>query len=308
MKIPVYPEFAPLTLEHKDIFDAAFKENPPVISEFTFTNIYSWRMVYGFKAASLGSLIILRADSAKIPRFLPPIGSGDINPAVGRILTDTGGEFIRVPEQVAALLDADRRFKISEDAANADYLYFTSDLITLKGRKYDGKRNLIRKFKSNNSYRYQEINVSNVKQILDFEEIWCSIKDCEHVMGLANERKAIAEIISCFGRFALKAGVVIIDDKIRAVAIGEALNPQTFVVHMLKADPAITGLYQLINNEFLRACAAGFKYVNLEQDLGIPGIRVSKESYHPVEQIRKYSVSLRRLSHFFSEPGKGGGV
>ena len=39
--------------------------------------------------------------------------------------------------------------------------------------------------------------------------------------------------------------------------------------------------------------AADFKYVNREQDLGVPGLRKSKESYHPCTMIKKYNLSAQ---------------
>ncbi len=49
--------------------------------------------------------------------------------------------------------------------------------------------------------------------------------------------------------------------------------------------PEIPGLYQIMLNDFV--------HVNLEQDLGIPGLRASKQSYQPVKLIKKYTISLK---------------
>ena len=85
-----------------------------------------------------------------------------------------------------------------------------------------------------------------------------------------------------------------INNNISAVAIAERLNPDTLVIRILKADPNITGLYQTIMNEFLSRQSKSFDYVNLEEDLGIAGLRKSKLSYHPIEMIQKYTLSLKK--------------
>lgn len=293
-KNPNYPQFTPLDLGHKPFFDAAFKDYPPEISEFTFTNLFSWRQAYGYKVSLLNGLIILRVDAGKSVCFLQPIGQGDFVGAIKQILHDVNGEFCRIPENFARLFKDDGSFKVEEDRNNSDYLYFSTDLINLAGRKYDGKRNQIKKFKSEYEYSYADIKGADARQVLEFEEAWCSIKGCDIVEGLNNERQAIREIVEHFGEFKLYSGIIRLKNKICALAIAEALNPETLVMHILKADPAILGLYQVMLNDFLRVNVGGFKYVNLEQDLGIPGLRASKQSYQPIRLIKKYTISLKR--------------
>ncbi|HTZ11297.1 MAG TPA: phosphatidylglycerol lysyltransferase domain-containing protein [Candidatus Margulisiibacteriota bacterium] len=290
--IPDYPQFTALDFEHKAFFDQAFKRYPPQVSEFTFTNLFSWRASYGYKVSLLGGTLILRLDISEPARFLQPIGGADPAETMGWVLRDTKGAFIRIPEEVAGVFEEKGHFKVAEDRDNWDYLYSFSDLTGLPGRKYDGKRNLIRKFKSEYDYLYLDIRANEATSILEFEEAWCAIKDCDNVEGLNKEREVIRQIIAHFADFNLKAGVIKVKEKVRAVAIAEALNPQTLVMHILKADPTLPGLYQVMLNDFLRSNAGDFKYVNLEQDLGIAGLRSSKESYHPLKLIKKYTVSL----------------
>ncbi|MEK6732428.1 MAG: phosphatidylglycerol lysyltransferase domain-containing protein [Candidatus Omnitrophota bacterium] len=293
MSIPSYPLFEPLKKEHKSLFDNAFENYPPEISEFTFTNLYSWRIAYDFQISMLGDLIILKASSGTRHRFLSPIGQGDIKQAIVKILDDSKGAFIRISESAKDLFSNDPGFIVDLDRNNSDYLYRTIDLISLQGRRYDGKRNLIKKFRGEYEYRFLEFNASNISRCLEFEEKWCSIKDCDSVEGLNNERNAIKEMVSNFSEFNLIAGAVEIKNAILALAIAERFNLNTLVMHVLKADPNMPGLYQVIMNEFLEKSSGAFEYVNLEQDLGIEGLRKSKKSYHPVKMINKYTISLK---------------
>lgn len=292
MSIQTYPDFKPLEIEDSDLFNQAFKSNPPIISEFTFTNLYAWRQIHKLQIADLDNFIIVRSDSQKQMRFFNPIGSGNIKAAIEHILKDTKSIFMRVPEITKSLFHNDPRFKIDPDRDNSDYLFKTDDLIALKGARYDGKRNLIKKFKSMHRYEYMKLKASNANECLEFEEAWCSLKDCDSVEGLDNERRAIREMVENFSNFGLIGGAIKVEGRICAVAIGQELNRKTLVMHILKADPNMTGLYQLINNEFLAQEGSRFEYVNLEQDLGIEGLRKAKLSYHPVEMIGKYALSL----------------
>ena len=289
MSIPSYPLFEPIKKEHKPLFEEIFKNNPPEASEFTFTNLYSWRRAYGFEVSMLDLSVILKSNKG----FFIPLGKADPVSAIKRILKEQGGVFIRVPEAVKILLNNDSGMAVELDRPNSDYLYRTADLVSLQGRRYDGKRNLIKKFRGEYEYRFLKLGASDISRCLEFEEKWCSIKDCDSVESLNNERNAIKDMVSNFPEFNLIAGAVEIKNAILALAIAERLNLNTLVMHVLKADPNMPGLYQVMMNEFLETSGGAFEYVNLEQDLGIEGLRKSKESYHPVKMINKYTVSLK---------------
>jgi len=60
------------------------------------------------------------------------------------------------------------------------------------------------------------------------------------------------------------------------------------VTHFEKANPGIEGLYQVINQWFCQKAVRNFRFVNREQDLGIPRLRRAKQSYHPHHMVEKY--------------------
>ena len=77
-----------------------------------------------------------------------------------------------------------------------------------------------------------------------------------------------------------------------AYTIGERLDKQTLVIHFEKGNPAYKGVYQAINQIFLENTGKKHQIVNREQDLDDPGLRKAKLSYHPVNYIKKFQVTL----------------
>ena len=88
-------------------------------------------------------------------------------------------------------------------------------------------------------------------------------------------------------------GCIEVNGKVEAFTLGELLNPETVVIHIEKANAAFHGLYQVINQQFLEQTWQHARYVNREQDLGLPGLRKAKESYHPHHLVEKFAVTLR---------------
>jgi len=291
--IPAYPVFRQIEKEDKPIFVQAFKINPPEISEFTFTNLFAWRKIYRFQISQLGGFIIISLQQDGNTKFFNPIGDGDIGISVEKILKDKGGEFVRLPDKAKAIFENNHLFSIEPDRNNADYLYNTKDLVELKGKKYDAKRNFIKKFKAKNQYEYLKLREDNIQECLDFEEVWCSAKSCDSIKSLNDERQAFKEMLLNYSAFNLIGGVMKIKDRMAAVILAEPLSPRTLVLHIMKADPDIGGLYQTVLNEFLTRESLRYDYVNMEQDLGVPGLRKAKLSYQPARILMKYTLRLK---------------
>lgn len=295
MSVPAYPSFRPLELADKPLFDGLFRASPPEISEYTFTNLYAWRRVYNFQICRLADFIILRLERSGQQFFFDPIGTGSgpaeaKKEAISKIATDSAAGFVRLPEATAALFQRESVWSVIPDPDNSDYLFETKQLIELKGKKYDGKRNLIRNFSSHYPHEFAPLGQAHVGESLGFAAAWCAVKGCDKVPGLRDERVAFVEMLYNLSSFNIIAAAIRVEGQIAAIGLAEPLNPDTLVMHALKARSDMPGLYQTMVREFLAHAGSGYAYLNMEQDLGVAGLRTAKRSYHPVRMVRKYAV------------------
>jgi hypothetical protein len=296
--VPEFPQFKDLTLEDKPLFDQLFTQSPPVISEFTFTNLFVWRDCYQIRISRFQNLLCLLSDRAETSFFFPPIGEGDVIECYLNLLHHLEGKgmvpkIFRVPEAVVAQFDWKASgMKAELDRSQCDYVYLTSDLIELKGRKYHRKRNHIKQFQEKYSYQFILLTPEWIAQCLQLETEWCDLRHCEASPGLLNESFAIKEALTHFEELGVKGGVILINGKVEAFTLGDPLNPETVVIHIEKANPTYEGLYPTINQAFLESQWSGYTYVNREQDLGEEGLRKAKESYFPHHLVNKYSITL----------------
>jgi hypothetical protein len=177
------------------------------------------------------------------------------------------------------------------DRNNCDYVYLSSDLINLRGKKYDGKRNRIRKFIRHHDYEYVKLRPEQLKNCSRLFEEWLKEKTFKDWVERA-QRETLREALDNFEALGLAGGAILINDKIEAFSIGEELNSDTAVIHFEIVNPKYEGLSQLINQEFIKNEWADYKFINREQDLGLPGLRMAKLSYHPHHLVNKYHVTL----------------
>jgi len=293
--VPSFPQNRPLALEDKALCSRLFKRYPPLISEFTFTNLFAWRHAYQFSVSQLDDLLLVVSLKDGVFRLFDPLGPVQEKRGVIQKCFALGKgrpiRFIRLPPETVDLFKEEASFKIEEDRDNFDYVYLTKDLIDLKGQDFDAKRNFIKRFKQEFAFDYKILTADNIRDCLFFQEEWCLAKDCQHTEGLAKEKEAMQEMLAHFQALGVRGAMIEVNGKVEAVTLGEPLNRETFVIHIEKANGALVGIYQVINQAFCAQEAAGFKYVNREQDLGVSGLRKSKESYHPCAMIKKYSLS-----------------
>jgi hypothetical protein len=298
--LPVFPDFREIRLEDKDIFDRFLAAMQIETSELTFTNVFTWRECYRFEWTTCeGCLCALARPETGPPFFLPPLGTGAVGSCVLRCLTymnelGMSPRICRVPETMIlehVFQNPDVRFTFDRD--NADYVYRSRDLVFLEGRKLHRKRNHVKKFKQNCSYKLVPLTPELVADCLLLEAEWCDLRHCEAVPGLAGEERAIREALLNLRVLGFTGLAVKIDGRVEAFSLGEPLNDTTAVIHVEKANPRYDGLYQMINQAFCEGAWSDFEFINREQDLGDEGLRKAKLSYFPCHLSHKYIVTLK---------------
>jgi hypothetical protein len=175
-----------------------------------------------------------------------------------------------------------------------DYIYETKILAELKGGKYDGKRNHIKKFKSRfPDYKFTPLRPEHKKEALDLFEEWFSLrKKSRYFPKLAHDsqKTAVNNAFSYFNELNLIGGAIYIDNIINGFILGSFLSPEIISIHFMYGHPAIQGTSQVLLWKGCNKSFASAKYVNLEQDLGIPGLRKAKLSNYPLRLEKKFEI------------------
>lgn len=285
---PLFPELKPVGLEDGPLIRDFFSRFPSEACEMTFANVYIWRACERPKyALHNGNLCVLCAPPGEPPYFLQPVGETDLAGTVAACL-ELNPRLARVPEAFALRYGASHR--IEPDPNNFDYVYASGDLAGLKGKKFDGKRNRIRKFERTNAWSYRKIGPDTIDGCRALLEEWFNGKVLLDA-NIGAEKTAILSALNELAELRLTGGAVEVGGKVQAFSIGEPLTPDTAVIHVEIANPAFPGLAQLINREFVRNEWSGFAYINREQDVGHPGLRRAKESYQPHHMVKKFTIT-----------------
>lgn len=295
-----FPEFRPISLVDRPAVQDWFWKYQPETSELTFTNLFIWRAHYRVMLSVYNDwLLIVFSRTINGAVGLPPVG-----PSPREAVTHTFLDWLKDMGQGESRLERCDARLVSELAGagdltiepvrdDFDYVYRTEDLVGLAGRRYHAKRNFINTFRSNNHFTYEDLTQDNAAACQKMVEMWCQQRRCEEDLGLSDENIAVNEALENFANLKLKGGLIRIDGRVEAFAIGELLNNSTGVVHIEKANPEIRGLYAVINQQFAAHAFEQVPFVNREQDLGDLSLRQAKESYQPDHMAEKYRIRLK---------------
>lgn len=300
MELPLFPHFTPLRLEHRETVHPRLWAYQPTTSELTFTNLFLWQGHYGLSWSFLEDWLLLLAQPPQgEPWLLPPVGPPDRGELCVRLLTwlaQTSGvatpRIERADRRLAGEAAAIPALRVEPCRDDFDYIYRSSDLINLAGNKYHGKRNHLNSLRRAVAWEYAPLHAELVAACLRLAERWCEFRRCEEDLNLMGEWEAIRLGLQHCHELHLQGGAILVRGEVEAFSLGELLNTQTAVIHFEKANPEEGAFYTLINQQFCQHAWQQVEFINREQDLGEPGLRRAKLSYHPLHLEEKFRITL----------------
>ncbi len=283
-------DFKPVTLDDKERMDGILAMNPYKSSDLTFTNLFAWSPMYHTRIAIHGQTLFICYDEAGRLNYMMPIGALPLRDSLEIIMQDAeerGAAFQmravtpRMWDDIEATMPG--RFMIIPDRDNYEYIYTSEKLIHLAGSKLQSKRNHINRFKADNpDWAYSPISTD--EDLRDCVRVLDEWEDAAAPEGLVSYRfdyAATCTMLEHYRRLKLRGGIIRINGRAVAFSLGERLSDEMIVVHVEKAFAGIHGAFAIMNQQFAEHEAAGYKYVNREEDVGLENLRKAKMSYHP---------------------------
>jgi len=291
MSIPKYPKFKQLELCDRKALVEWFNQYPQTICEMNFVNLYIWRHFDQYKLTILNNNLCIHCTPPNETAYcFAPIGNNKMNETI-KICLESSPRLSRVPD---SFIDKHIKnipgYKIDCNRNHFDYVYLTEELNELKGKKYDGKRNHIKKFKKKYPFSYRKLAKNDRIECLQVLKSWEAKRKHLSNLAIKSQEDAIDQIFDKYNELKVFGGALIINGKIEAFSLASELNTETADIHIEIANHSFLGIFQTINNEFVTNDLSKYKYVNREQDLGLAGMRKAKSSYHPYRMEKKFDI------------------
>ena len=292
-------EFKPVRLEDKQTIERYTMPSGIYNCDLAFANMYCWQAMYHSAWAVIDGFLVIRfqiGGGEKIG-YMQPVGEGDFARIIPALREDAHAHGQRL--RIIGLTDEGREmvrnmhaglFAFESDRGMEDYVYNADDLRNLTGRRYQPKRNHINRFMAEYpDFRYEQLTRERFGECMQLEREWRRSHE-GHTSELCAEQRAMQRAFAHFDRLGLIGGCIYVGDKLVAFTYGSPINDHTFCVHVEKADTEYDGAFTIINREFVAHLPEQYTLIDREEDLGIPGLRQAKLSYHPAFLEKKYTA------------------
>lgn len=301
-------DFIPITPAEYQRMKPFFAGQNYPLSPYSLSSIIVWnRCIYSNYYAIEEDVLFVAEVGAGEPEekylLLPVSGTREFSPARLWIkAVENGyGEYRFVPETYLkryGLGEIEKCFRVREQPGYEDYIYLSSDLAELKGKKYSPKRNLVSQFRRDyldkGRVEIHELTPDNSEQCLVFMGEWRLERgERSWTQDLECEKLALVQALAALREIEAEGIIVTIDGRVSAFALGSRLKDDTWVLNFEKASDRIKGLYQFLDREYSKRVAAmGFTYISKESDMQDQGLARAKQSYHPVMRVRSYRLEV----------------
>lgn len=293
--IPNFPEFKRLELSDRAEVDAHTAAFPPY-SDYDFASIWAWDVKEEMALSRLnGNLVVRFTDYTTGQPFLSFLGTERATETVEELMAYSAKEFGHtdlhlIPEAVAKAIDRDI-YAVEESRDHFDYICDVANHIEYPGKELHAHRKLLRQFRE----QYPEFegvaldlaDSSVQREVINVYTRW----DQDRGFITSSEAFAFERFLSAIGELSYTAVGIRIDGTLIALHIASLPEGTCADALFSKAVTSFRGSYAALDHVVaLDLLERGYTHMNIQQDLGIEGLRKAKLSLNPAYYLKKFSV------------------
>ena len=292
--------FHQLTLSDREAVQAVTLNAGRRNCNYTFANLVGWQFWYYTEVCVLDDAVVLRYTHEGERAYMVCTGKDISEELLEALLDDSQGNLVLIgleDDQITQLstvncqlstVNCQLSTKIEPIRNQYDYIYRRTDLAELHGSHLNAKRNHIHRFRAEHpDFEYRPLTPELFDECRRLTGVWQEEKDASDTIDA--EKQVMETIFTNWEALGMIGGSIFIDGEMVAFTYGAAVTNDTIDICVEKADRRIEGAFAIINQQFAEHLPEQFVYLNREEDMGIPGLRQAKLSYHP-EILLTYNV------------------
>ena len=181
--------------------------------------------------------------------------------------------------------------EISAPLYDADYIYEFEKLKDFRGRENTNRRRKHNHFMNRNSVALECIHAGNKAECTEVLSAWCEAHDCTECRYRC-PRNVAMRVLDAMDELNTAGYLFRVNGTAQAVILLGQMSADMLDVITICSINREMGAEETLYALIADAVSPPYTYMNLEEDMGIEGIRTHKQSMHPCRMQNKYVVSL----------------
>lgn len=253
------------------------------LSAHAFVSLYLWRAQFGLQLHMMDDGFAVHATKLRGETWFFPCGSADCRRAfIERRMRRPGLRLIYLREEDAAWLQDNYpdMWALNRDPTADEYIYERNEHIALEGGRYGHIRWRMNKIRHEYDVRVEPLTDANAADAARIAGDW-NARNVGAQSDALNDRDAVAEALGHRRQLDMHGVIVYLDAHPAAFMMGFGLTDDTFDASVGKCAVNVQGLTHFALRELFIAAPARYNWFNLEEDLGLSGLRSMKANFLP---------------------------
>ena len=279
---PLVPEDLPWLNRCRDIAAHPFTALPGV-------SLVTWAETYGLTVAGDESFFVIHSRYDK--GYYAPVGDAEKCSMFMANAAERKGaiRFVYVTEAEARAL-AGNGWNMHFRADLSEYIASSADLAMMPGTYIsESFRTKCRKFARNfNGYMVTPAAAGDMDRLWETAERYRNAQD-----SMPSDQAVLEMELERFSKLNMQGIILTIPDGREAFILGYENTPEMFTMTMTRHDPTLPQeITTVCIHEFAKMLRTKYPLINVEEDMGLDGLRRAKMLLSPTDLLKAYEVLL----------------
>lgn len=300
--------FSKISLADKAEIETILSQVSTLSCQLSFASLFCWKEKYGTEICIQNKTLFIRQLSRiynkKIAYFLP-IGGDCLKTDIENIMNTAKMQlhevffFCLFKEDQDRLLQMNEYSFIFETTPDwSEYLYYSNRIANLTDHNLSKIRRGVNQFWQlyGQNISIEKITKKNILSIMNFQEEWYSrnLERNQEPLSLTAENKAIHTGLLNFEALGLDGMIIKFNENIIGYSYGLIVSGNVFDIMVQKAKYEYRHIYKVLFQEIANRQLKESTFINMEEDIGILGLRRLKQEYKPDFMLVKYTAIPKR--------------
>lgn len=279
-------DYRPLSMEDRDRVEKCRNNQLNPFTALTFTSLFTWRKEYGLEIAGDMDYFVIRSCHDKA--YFYPCGDSEKCRRFIEENVEPGESILYLTKEQAETLGDGWEIRRRDDLS--EYVCATPALALKEGYHMSHSfKDKCRQYKKRHPYEVRPLTKDDLPMMIRMAREW-EKADPEG----AGDLQALEEEIRFYGEMTLCGVMITAENGGNAFIMGYENTEEMFTMTMVKHDLDLPPLMTPVCvHELACMLAEKYPYIDLEEDLGLEGLRRAKQLYSPIRLMEVYEAVRR---------------